>query len=104
MSAERHKRKDAERTPPAPVPAHIEAATPILKLVVLVVGGLCALAIIGGFLGIVWDSRAPTSFSFLGMDMKTGHVSVAFVGLGIVGMAGVLRYVVKNVYKLGKLY
>lgn len=54
------------------------------RLMVIVFGTLAGLCVIGGIIAIIWNSAAPTQFSMLGVKLSTGHVGVAFVGIGMV--------------------
>ena len=55
-----------------------------LFLVIVSIFGLLALACIGGGIYAIYrNSVASTNFDFLGFHLSTGHVGVAFVGIGL---------------------
>jgi hypothetical protein len=84
-------------------PTHVSAATPVLKLSLLLTAILGALAIGGGIVAIIWGSVSPTEIHILGMNVKTGNVGVAFTALGIIALIAGIRSVNKNLYKLAAL-
>lgn len=84
-------------------PKHIEKASPVIKLIIYIMGFLSALCIIGGLIGIIWNSYSPTQIKILGADISTGHVGVAFTALGIISMLFVSRSVLKHIHLLGQI-
>jgi len=82
---------------------HVIAATPILKLSLWLTAALGALSIAGGIVAIIWNSISPTQINIMGMSMTTGHVGVAFTGLGIIALIIGVRSVNKNMYRLAAL-
>ena len=88
---------------PCSAPAHVKAASPLLLTMIILVGGLAVLATVGGVIAIIYNSLAETKINIFGMSISTGHVGVAFVGLGIIMMILVYRNISENIYKLAAL-
>lgn len=84
-------------------PAHVEAASPLLKLMIILVGLLALLTTISGVIAIIYNSLSETKINILGMSVSTGHVGVAFVGLGIIMMIIVYKNISSSIYKLAAL-
>lgn len=75
--------------PPTPMP---------LFLTIVIMFGLLALAcIIGGIYAIYKGSAGDTAFDVLGFHLKTTHVGVAFMAIGVVTAAVTTRAVLKKV-------
>jgi hypothetical protein len=70
---------------------------------IVLVGGLAVLTTVGGVIAIIYNSMAETKINILGMSISTGHVGVAFVGLGIIMMILLYRNISENIYKLAAL-
>jgi hypothetical protein len=83
--------------------SHVEVATPVLKLSLLLTAILGAFCIGGGIVAIIWNSLAPTKISILGMTVTTGHVGVALTALGVITLITGVRSVSKNLYELAAL-
>ena len=84
-------------------PQDVEAATPLLTKVLIIVGIIAVLITIGGIIGIIWNAVSPTQISILGMNVSTGSVGVAFVALGVIMVIVIYRAVLKNISELAKL-
>jgi hypothetical protein len=73
-------------------------------MTIVVTFGLLALACIGGGIyAIVADAHSRTEFAMLGATLNTGHVGVAFVGLGLIVALFTVRGVLKNQHELAAL-
>lgn len=84
-------------------PEHQRAALTLHIIIVLLFGVLALSCIGGGIYAIHRNSISPTEFSFLGIHLNTGHVGVAFVGLGIVAAFLTVRSVLRSQLDLGRL-
>lgn len=84
-------------------PPHQRAAAPLHKLIVVVFGALAFACIAGGILAILWNATSSTEFSLFGARLTTGHVGVAFVGIGLVVAYFTVRAVLKNQRELAAL-
>ena len=84
-------------------PDHQRAALPLHIIIVLLFGVLALGCIGGGIYAIHRNSLSPTEFSFLGIHLNTGHVGVAFVGLGVVAALFTVRSVLRSQRDLGRL-
>ncbi len=82
---------------------HLDAAKPVLNKIVVIMGILSGLSIIGGILGILWNTISPTEFDLFGAKLSTGHIGVAFTALGLICMVLVVRSVLKFTHKLAAL-
>ncbi|MEA5486696.1 MULTISPECIES: COR domain-containing protein [Pseudanabaena] len=65
---------------------NIEAVSPILSQIINTIRIVSVLLVIGGIVAIIYDSKSPSEISMLGQKISTGHVGVAFVFIGIIGM------------------
>src|SRR5262245_24431269 len=65
---------------------HVEAAVPVHKSMLRYTGLTCLGTIALGALAIYKGGAADTSFSILGANLKTTHVGVAMVGMGMIGL------------------
>lgn len=92
---------DAETYQPAG--EHVEAATPVLRLSLLLIALIGALSVGAGIVAIIWSSVSPTEIHMVGMTLKTASVGVALVGLGIIALVAGIRSVNRNLYKLAAL-
>jgi|GEM_PF-4924740 len=81
---------------------HVHAAMPILRLIIYLAVFLSFLAIVGGILGLNWNTSS-IEFSVFGVRLTTGYVGVAFVAPGVVLLIAVVTAVLSNVYKLAAL-
>jgi hypothetical protein len=84
-------------------PAHQREAAPLHRLIILVFGLLALCCIGGGIVAIIWNAVSKTEFELLGARLTTGHVGVAFVGIGLLTALFTVRAVLKNQYQLGAL-
>lgn len=82
---------------------HLSAARPVLTAVLVVMGVLSLVAVIGGVAAIIWNATSPTNFTLLGATLSTGHVGVAFAGMGLLCMLFVVRAVLNNIRHLATL-
>jgi len=82
---------------------HQKQAEPLHKLIVIFIFALSFLCIAGGIFAIFWNSVADTEFSLLGAELSTGHVGVAFMGIGIVTAFFTIKAVLKNQKDLAAL-
>ncbi|BBC27036.1 COR domain-containing protein [Pseudanabaena sp. ABRG5-3] len=65
---------------------NVEAVSPILSQIINMVGIVSVLSVIGGIVAIIYDSKSPSEISMFSQKISTGHVGVAFVFIGIIGM------------------
>lgn len=78
------------------VMAHQIAARPVQMLVASIVGITGLACVIGGMYGIFHAASSPTTFELGGMRLTTGHVGVAFVGIGLLVELVLLMSVLRN--------
>jgi hypothetical protein len=79
-----------------PSDRHASAAMPLFFFIVAVFG-ILALACIGGGIYAVFNKAvAETAFELWGFNLKTGHVGVAFVGIGLATALFTVRAVLKK--------
>jgi len=71
-------------------------AVPVHQLLAIVFGILALVCIGGGICAIVANARSKTELSILGAHLTTGHIGVAFVGIGLIIAIFVVRSVLKN--------
>lgn len=65
-------------------------------IVMLVIVGVVALTCVGGgILAIIFGSNADSAIELFGQRLRTAHVGVAFVFLGVVSMAYIFRAAVR---------
>ena len=83
--------------------SHVRAAAPTMNKIIYICGILSGLAITGGIVGIIWNSFSPTEISFLGAQVNTGHVGVAFTAFGIIAIVFIVRAILSNTVKLAAL-
>src|ERR1044071_3754254 len=62
---------------------YMKTAMPLFRLIVVTFGLLALGCIAGGIYAISNKAIADTTFDFLGFHLKSGHVGVAFVGIGL---------------------
>lgn len=73
-------------------------------MVIVVIFGILALACIGGgVFAIVAKANAKTELQLWGAQVKTGHVGVAFVALGMLIALFTVKAVLKNQRDLARL-
>ncbi len=81
---------------------HQREAAPLHNRMVAIYGALCLACIAGGVIAIIWNAVAKTEFSLFGIQMTTGHVGEAFVGIGV-AFVGIGMFILKNQYDLAAL-
>lgn len=91
---ERQKEKQVTKAAPTrerePLPhaphgqSHLEIAMPLHRQIITTSGILAASCILGGIVAVLWDAKSKTEFEVLGAHLTTGHVGVAFMGVGVV--------------------
>ena len=84
-------------------PPHQRAALPLHILIVCVFGLLALTSIGGGIYAITTNATSPTTLSILGADFSTGHVGVAFVGIGFIITFFTVRSVLRSQRDLAAL-
>lgn len=90
--------------PPAPMAMpHQQAALPLHMLIVGVFGILALGCIGGGIYAIVANATSKTDLELLGAHLSTGHVGVAFVGIGLIIAFFTVRAVLNNLSTLAGL-
>lgn len=82
---------------------HQREAMPLHSRIITIFGLLSAMCVIGGIVGIIWNAVEKTKFSLFGMELTTGHVGVAFVGIGMVTALFTVRAVLKSQHDLAAL-
>src|SRR5436309_1116234 len=75
---------------------HQSAAMPLHQLIVVFFGILAITSIFGGIYAIFVKAESVTELSILGARLKTGHVGVAFVGIGLIFFFFTIRAVLKS--------
>ena len=91
-------------TSPAPEAhgiGHLKAATPLYMVIVILTFVLSLACIGGGCYGIYRNAQSATEFSLWGAKLSTGHVGVAFVGIGLIIGFFTVRSVLKSVRDIG---
>jgi hypothetical protein len=83
--------------------AHQEAAMPLHKMIVLIFGFLALVCVGGGITGIIYEAKSDTKLDIFGAQLSTGHVGVAFVGLGLIIAYLTVRAVLRNQETLASL-
>ena len=83
-------------TPP-PTPKDMKTAMPLFLVIVISFFVLALACIIGGIYAIYKASVADTAFDFMGFHLKTGHVGIAFVGIGLATAYFTVSAVLKKV-------
>jgi len=74
-----------------------------MNKIIYISGALSGLAIAGGIVGIIWNAFSPTEINFLGVEVNTGHVGVAFTAFGIIAIVFVVKAILSNTVKLAAL-
>lgn len=82
---------------------HMEAARALHILIVSIFGILALTCIGGGIYAIVVNSVSKTEIDIFGAQIRTGHVGVAFVGIGLVITFFTIRAVLTNLRELAEL-
>jgi hypothetical protein len=82
---------------------HVDAAAPSLNRMIILVGVLGLLIVVGGICAIILNAVSETKINIAGMSISTGHVGVAFVGLGIIMVIRVYRQISSILFKLAEL-
>ena len=72
------------------------ATIPLHQIFAIVFGILALVCIGGGICALVANAKSKTELSILGAHLTTGHVGVAFVGIGLIIAIFVVRAVLKN--------
>lgn len=75
---------------------HASAAMPLFFFIVAVFGILALVCICGGIYAIFNKAVADTAFELWGFNLKTGHVGVAFVGIGLATALFTVRAILKK--------
>jgi len=75
---------------------HQRAAFPRHQIIVTVFGILALVCVAGGIYAIVANAKSKTELAILGVHLTTGHVGVAFVGIGLIIALFIVRAVRKN--------
>jgi hypothetical protein len=83
--------------------SEVKAAAPSLNKMIVLVGALGILIVVGGICAIILNSLSETKIHIAGMSISTGHVGVAFVGLGIIMVIIVFRQISSILFKLAEL-
>jgi hypothetical protein len=82
---------------------HQSIALSIHNKIITIFGMLSGLCILGGIVAILWNAVSKTEFSMFGVTLSTGHVGVAFVGIGLVTAYFAVKAVLKSQYELAAL-
>jgi hypothetical protein len=88
---------------PLAAPVHQRTALPLHQLIVLVFGFLAFACIVGGIVGIYFNAKSDTGLEIFGVHLSTGHVGVAFVGLGLIIGLFMVRAVLRSQRELAAL-
>ena len=87
---------------PAPMPPqnqperHASAAMPLFFFIVAMFGLLALACIAGGIYALATEAIADTTFELWGFNLKTGHVGVAMVGIGLATAVFTVKAVLKK--------
>src|SRR5258708_2945486 len=73
-----------KRSAPVTARASQHAALPLHVLIVRISGCLSFACVLGGITGIYSNAKADTKLDIFGAHLSTGHVGVAFVGIGLI--------------------
>ena len=99
-----------EQPMPPERPPRLSSARPhqiaalLLHMTIVVIFGILALCSIGGGIyAIVANAQSHTELSLLGASLNTGHVGVAFIGIGPIIAFFTVRSVLKNQHELAAL-
>ncbi len=84
-------------------PEHQREAVPLHRLIVIIFGVLAFACVAAGIVAIVLNAKSQTEFDFLGAHLTTGHVGVAFVGIGLVIAYFTVRAVLRSQRDLAAL-
>ena len=92
----------ARRAMPVLSAAHQTVAMPLHLLIVSVFGLLALVSIGGGIYAIAMRSTAQTTLTILGAELRTEHVGVALVGIGLIIAFLTVRSVLKSQHDLAR--
>jgi hypothetical protein len=82
---------------------HQKAAIPLHIIIVGIFGFLALACIGGGIYAIAANAKSKTDLDIFGVHLSTGHVGVAFVGIGLIIALLSVRAVLKNQHALATL-
>ena len=82
---------------------HQQQALPLHNRIITIFGIIACLCIIGGIIAIIMNSIAKTEFSMFGVNLSTGHVGVAFIGIGLATTFFAIKVVLKSQHDLAML-
>lgn len=82
---------------------HQRAAMPLYLMIILIFGLLALACVGGGIVAIIRSATSETKFDIFGVHLSTGHVGVAFVGIGLIVGYFTVRTVLRNEYQLAAL-
>jgi hypothetical protein len=91
------------KDPPTLAPGHQKAALPLHIGIIAVFGALALACIGGGIYAIATNATSKTDLDLFGAHLSTGHVGVAFVGIGVITAYFSVRAVLKNQHLLAAL-
>jgi hypothetical protein len=95
---------DMRETPPVAMARPHQEAAMFLHITIVTLFGILALGCIGGGIYAVYhNALSPTDFSLLGAHFSTGHVGVAFIGIGLLVAYFSVRSVLRNQRELAAL-
>lgn len=92
-----------EERPKSKRVAHQSAALPLHFLIVRISGALAFACVVAGIIGIYQNSKSDTKLDILGAHLSTGHVGVAFVGIGLIVGFFTVRAVLRSQRDLAAL-
>lgn len=80
---------------------HLKAVAPLYMVIVVLTFFISIACITGGIYSIYRNAQGVTEFSLWGAKLSTGHVGVAFVGIGLIVGLFTIRSVLKSVRDIG---
>lgn len=90
--------------PPSPMALPHQREARLVHLTIILIFGLLALACVGGgIVGILYGATSETKLDMFGVHLSTGHVGIAFVGIGLIIGYFTMRSVLRNQYQLAAL-
>ena len=98
-----NERRDEPRSPRPMARPHQEAARSVHVLIIVIFGVLALACIGGGVLAIIANAHSNTELSILGAQLTTGHVGVAFMGIGVIMAFFTVRAVLRSQRDLAAL-